>query len=72
MGDAHPCRGHQGRVARRRIDMEQWKRFLAGLVAIAAGIVYATHGHAVVTSMTDTRAPIERGMADSRHDGGPS
>ena len=26
--------------------MEKWKKLLAGLVAVAAGIVYATHAHA--------------------------
>jgi len=35
--------------------MERWKKLLAGLVAMAAGVVYATHGHAA--------APIQKGQA---------
>jgi len=35
--------------------MERWKKLVAGLVAMAAGVVYATHGHAA--------APIQKAQA---------
>jgi len=31
--------------------MDKWKKLLAGLVAIAAGIVYATHAHAAAPAV---------------------
>jgi glyoxylase-like metal-dependent hydrolase (beta-lactamase superfamily II) len=36
--------------------MEHWKRLLAGLVALAAGMVYASHGHAAAPA-AKTQAP---------------
>ena len=55
-------RRHQARMTQRRrhnrrgaIDMQAWRQLLAGLVAIAAGVIYATHAHA--------GAPQQKGQA---------
>jgi glyoxylase-like metal-dependent hydrolase (beta-lactamase superfamily II) len=36
--------------------MDQWKKFMAGFVALAAGVVYATHAHAAAPA-AKTQAP---------------
>ena len=60
MGDAHQGTEHQGRVINAQSGqrhMDGIKKLLSALVVLAAGIFWATHGHAAAPIHDADHAP---------------